>query len=145
MIKLSQKVLSGLGKYPRTKPKPENIVDGVNINKLKKSGKKNRSNTSSPLERSPKNDTFSVQTNKNTKAASAKKQEDRRTHIGDFLVKSNMRLAEDYKSDLKRVALEVPGTSKGRLKLPGKKIAKSPGTGELTLCPNLCMIIPWDL
>ena len=111
MIKLSQKVLSGLGKYPRTKPKPKNIVDGVNINKLKKSGKNNRSNTSSPLERSPKNDTFSVQTNKNTKAASAKKQEDRRTHIGDFLVKSNMRLAEDYKSDFKRVALEVPGTS----------------------------------
>ena len=27
MIKLSQKVLSGLGKYPRTKPKPENMSE----------------------------------------------------------------------------------------------------------------------
>ncbi len=106
MIKLSQKVLSGLGKYPRTKPKPENIVDGVNKNK-----KRIKAKMSSPLERSPKNDTFSVQTNKNTKAAPAKKQEDSRTHIGDFLVKSNMRLAEDYKSDLKRVALEIPEAS----------------------------------
>ena len=111
MIKLSQKVLSGLGKYPRTKPKPENIVDGVNINKLKKSGKNNRSNTSSPLERSPKKDTFAPQTAQNTNIAVSGKREDRRTHIGDFLVKSNMRLAEDYKSDLKRVALEVPGAS----------------------------------
>ena len=106
MIKLSQKVLSGLGKYPKTKPKPENIVDGVNKNK-----KRFKARISTPLERSPQKDTFSVQTNKNSKTASGKKKEDRRTHIGDFLVKSNMKIAEDYKSDLKRIALEVPGAS----------------------------------
>lgn len=111
MIKLSQKVLNGLGKVPKTKPKPQNIVDGVNINSVKKFNKRGRSNTSLPLERSPKQDTFVAQTEQISSTTAPKKSENKRTHIGDFLVASNKKLAETYKSDLRRVALEVPGAS----------------------------------
>lgn len=111
MIKLSQKVLNVLGKVPKTKPKPQNIVDGVNINSVKKFNKRGRSNTSLPLERSPKQDTFVAQTEQISRTTASNKSENKRTHIGDFLVASNKKLAETYKSDLRRVALEVPGAS----------------------------------
>lgn len=57
MIKLSEKVLSNLGKVPKTKPKAKNVVDGVNI-ASKKYKKRLHANVSSPLERAPKEDTF---------------------------------------------------------------------------------------
>lgn len=110
MIKLSEKVLRGLGKVPKTKPKAKNIVDGVNI-VSKKYKKYTKSNISVPLERSPQKDTFVAQTTPNKNVRVNKKRENRRPNIGDFLVDRNRVLAEAYTSDLQRVALEVPGAS----------------------------------
>lgn len=111
MIKLSEKVLSNLGKVPKTKPKAKNVVDGVNI-ASKKYKKRLHANVSSPLERAPKEDTFVSSSRKTyTKIKNDEIPENKKTHIGDFLVHSNRKLAEAYKADLQRVAVEVPGAS----------------------------------
>lgn len=107
MIKLSEKVLSNLGKVPKTKPKAKNVVDGVNI--ASKKYKKHVKNTFVPLERSPQKDTFVAQNTPNTNTRVNRKREYKRPNIGDFLVNRNRVLAEAYTSDLQRVALEIPG------------------------------------
>lgn len=111
MIKLSEKVLSNLGKVPKTKPKPKNVVGGVNI-ASKKYKKRLHANVSSTFERTPKEDTFvSPNTNTYTRIKNNEVPESKKTRIGDFLVHSNRKLAEAYKADLQRVAVEVPGAS----------------------------------
>ena len=111
MIKLSEKVLSNLGKVPKTKPKAKNVVGGVNI-ASKKHKKRLHANVSSTFERVPKEDTF-VSPNRNTytRIRNNEVPESKKNRIGDFLVHSNRKLAEAYKADLQRVAVEVPGAS----------------------------------
>ena len=111
MIKLSQKVLNGLGKVPPTKPKSKNVVDGA-LNVSKKVRRRIAAGTSSPLERTPKSDTF---VSSNSVQTVAKKEEiqntDTKNRLGYFLIKQNKQLAAQYMNDLEIVAQAIPEAS----------------------------------
>lgn len=108
-MKLSQKVLNGLGnkKVPPTKPKAAKVVDGVTY-VVKKARKKIGGGASSPLERSPQTDSFV----KKSKTANTQiKPADTKNYIGNYLVDKNRKLAESYKNDLEKLAQEIPEVS----------------------------------
>ena len=112
MIKLSQKVLSGLGKVPPMKSKAKMLGDEAAFIRTKKNRKKLGGGATSPLERTPKTDTFV----KNESVQSVKgKQEtqnvDTKNRLGDFLVKQNKQLAAQYMKDLEEVAQAIPEAS----------------------------------
>lgn len=114
MIKLSQKVLSGLGKVPPTKPKDKKIVDGVRVT-VKKVRKKLGGGTSANLERTPKKDSFEVSDSNLIKRSDTttetQKNVSSKNCIGDFLVKQNRKLANQYVNDLEAVAQAIPEAS----------------------------------
>ncbi len=110
MMKLSQKVLNGLGKVPPTKPKLQNVVEGAVNGVTRKSRKKFGGGAASQFERVPKKDTFvsseaplQISERKNTR-----KKTDTRNRLGDFLVSKNKQLATQYMNDLEEVAQSIP-------------------------------------
>lgn len=112
MIKLSQKVLSGLGKVPPMKSKAKILGDEVAAIGTKKVRKKLGVATTPALERTPKTDSFVKTSSANTVA---KKEEapavDTKNRLGDFLVKQNKQLAAQYMNDLEEVAQAIPEAS----------------------------------
>ena len=112
MIKLSQKVLSGLGKVPPMKSKSKILGDEVAAIGTKKVRKKLGAVTTPALERTPKTDTFVKTSSAKTVAKKEEAQAvDTKNRLGDFLVKQNKQLAAQYMNDLEEVAQAIPEAS----------------------------------
>ncbi len=112
MIKLSEKVLSGLGKVRPTKPKVSKVVDGTATNVTKRSHKKTRRTSSSRLERTPQKDTFALtDTSAKPLVRKSERKTDTKNRLGDFFVSKNKQLAIRYMADLEEVAQAIPEAS----------------------------------
>lgn len=105
MIKLSAKVLNGLGKVPPTKSKiaifGEAATNTVKRNRVKLKGPKG-----SQLERMPKVDTVTI--NGKTKTAAIDENSSKGMRIGDFFIEQNKKWTKQYLNDLEKVAKKFP-------------------------------------
>ena len=117
MVKLSADVIRNLGKIRPTKAKPENIVNGVNVNSAAKKASKKAKRTAAVANdyvRSPQTDVVNIngveKTNKATKTNQAQNQP-RRACIGDFFIEQNRKWTEPYLNDLDKVAQKFPDVS----------------------------------
>lgn len=105
MIKLSAKVLNGLGKVPPTKSKIA-IFGEAASNTVKRNRVKLKGPQGSQLERMPKVDTVTI--NGKTKTAAIDENSSKGMRIGDFFVEQNRKHAERYLNDLADMAQEFP-------------------------------------
>lgn len=105
MIKLSAKVLNGLGKVPPTKSKIA-IFGEAATNTVKRNRVKLKGPQGSQLERMPKVDTVTI--NGKTKTAAIDENSAKGMRIGDFFVEQNRKHAERYLNDLADMAQEFP-------------------------------------
>lgn len=105
MIKLSAKVLNGLGKVPPTKSKIA-IFGEAATNTVKRNRVKLKGPQGSQLERMPKVDTVTI--SGKTKTAAIDENSSKGMRIGDFFVEQNRKHAERYLNDLADMAQEFP-------------------------------------
>lgn len=109
MIKIRNPITRAINavKRVRTKAKSNEAADAPKKVRTKKSWRSRKKDfTPIPLERSPERDVLIKESSEAKKVQKSKK--DNSTKVGDFLIKRNMELAEEFKNDLEKIALSNP-------------------------------------